>query len=88
MGGGRAKGVQHLRNFGCSCFILFFILCVYDVFARTLVIESGSRYPVIVGILTDFIGPIHWTASVGQLTTHERPVQLRCGSGAFKCFQR
>lgn len=67
---------------------VFSFLCVYDVFARTLVIDSGSRYPVIVGILTDFIGPIHWTASVGQLTTHERPVQLRCGSRAFKCFQR
>lgn len=78
------------KNFGCMCSLfVFFSQCIRrDFICAYFGHCEHTEYPVILGILTDFIGPIHWAACVGQLTAYEGPVQLRCGCGAFKCFQR
>lgn len=67
------------------------VLLVYERLvnerARTVhFIQLGCCMGPTMDILTDFIGPIDGAASVVLLTACERPIQLRCGSRAFKCF--
>lgn len=88
LGGGTAKHWEKLW-LHVFFFCFFFSQCIRrDFICAYFGHCEHTEYPVILGILTDFIGPIHWTACVGQLTAYEGPVQLRCGCGAFKCFQR